>query len=135
MSKVRVGTVSTDANILLDEGAQRSFITRELANKLKANPHTTENISMSAFGATQHSLKELDVVKIQIVTNQGHTVPLNVLVVPTIATPLHCEHNGNLHNVPHLKGLKLAHPVSLQGNFEINLLIGQIIIGTLFKTK
>ncbi|XP_048582690.1 uncharacterized protein LOC116603367 [Nematostella vectensis] len=48
--------------------------------------------------------------------------PLRVLVVPH-SHPLQCKHHTDVRNMPHLKRLKLAHPVS-SGNFEINLLIG-----------
>ncbi len=43
--------------------------------------------------------------------------------MPTIATPLQFQHRRNIGNLPHLKGLKLAHPVQ-EGNFNIDLLIG-----------
>ena len=43
--------------------------------------------------------------------------------MPTIATPLYRAHNSDLSNAPHLKGLKLAHPVPSSRNFEFNLLM------------
>ncbi|VDI06839.1 Hypothetical predicted protein [Mytilus galloprovincialis] len=42
--------VSMDANILFDEGAQRSFITDSLAEQLELKPKGTEAISISGFG-------------------------------------------------------------------------------------
>ena len=100
ISQVRAGNTSRDANILLDEGAQRSFITTKLADELGAKLISKENIAMSAFGSTEHSHRRLDVTMVDIITDNGDRIPLQVLVVPQI-----------------------AHPVS-GGNFEINLLVG-----------
>ena len=123
ISQVRAGNTSRDANILLDEGAQRSFITTKLADELGAKPISKENIAMSAFGSTEHTHRRLDVTMVDIITDNGDRIPLQVLVVPQIATPLESKHYTDIVNMPHLKGLKLAHPVS-GGNFEINLLVG-----------
>ena len=123
ISQVRAGNTSRDANILLDEGAQRSFITTKLADELGAKPISKENIAMSAFGSTEHSHRRLDVTMVDIITDNGNRIPLQVLVVPQIATPLESKHHTDIVNMPHLKGLKLAHPVS-SGNFEIHSLVG-----------
>lgn len=77
---------------------------------------------MSAFGSRKPTLRQLDVTTVDIITDEGDKIPVHVLVVPTIATPLQNKHHRDISNLPHLKGLKLAHPVS-DGNFEINLLI------------
>ena len=46
---VRVGSIRISANILFDEGVQRSFVTETLAAQLGANPHHTESLSISSF--------------------------------------------------------------------------------------
>ena len=120
VSKVTVGTVNRDAKKLLDNGVQRSFITRELADKLEAKPYLKESNSMSALHATERAFNKLDFIFVHVVTEQDQKIPLRILVVLTIATPLYREHNSALSNIPHFKGLKLAHPVSSSGNFEIN---------------
>ena len=99
-TQVRAGTISREANILLDEGAKRSFIIRELANELGAKPDTKENISMSAFGAKEHTLRKLDVTTVEIVTDEDNKIPLRILVVPNIATPLQCKHQTDISNLP-----------------------------------
>ena len=42
IATVSTGQLQCDANILLDEGAQRSFITTDLANQLQVQPSQTE---------------------------------------------------------------------------------------------
>ena len=49
---------------------------------------------------------------------------MSVLVVPTIATPISNPLNTVVLQLPYLKGLPLAHPITASENFEISLLIG-----------
>jgi len=50
---VRVGDTHVSANVLFDEGAQRTFVTETLAAQLGANPHHTESLSISPFGLSR----------------------------------------------------------------------------------
>jgi hypothetical protein len=43
-------TTYCEANILFDEGAQRSLITKDLATRLQLQPTEREFISVSGFG-------------------------------------------------------------------------------------
>jgi hypothetical protein len=52
--------VCCDSNILLDKGAQRSFISKDLAERLNLEPTRTENISISGFGETSSRTRQLD---------------------------------------------------------------------------
>jgi len=62
------------------------------------------------------------VANLQVITTSGIPIPISVLIVPSIATPLeNTVETSLLTNLPHLKGLQLAHPVT---SFEISLLIG-----------
>ena len=88
ISQVRAGNTSRDTNILLGEGTQRSFITTKLADELGAKPISKENIAMSVFGSTERSHRRLDVIMVDIITDNGDRIPLQVLLVPQITTPL-----------------------------------------------
>ena len=51
-------------------------------------------------------------------TNTGDLIPIAVLIVLSV-------HSGYLLiNVLHLQGLKLAHPITTDHNFQVSLLIG-----------
>jgi hypothetical protein len=52
-ARATVGNQTTycEANILFDEGAQRSFITKDLATRLQLQTTEREFISVSGFGA------------------------------------------------------------------------------------
>lgn len=56
----------------------------------------------------------------------GEKIPIKVLVVLMIAKPLSHKYQRKAVNLSYLRGMKLAHPVSNDDNFEfeISLLIG-----------
>ena len=91
--KTAVATVVSDAdsataNILFDEGAQRSFITKKLANALRLTPQRHEKISLAPFRADASTMQRLEVANVTIVSHTGEKIPLSVLVVPKIAAAL-----------------------------------------------
>jgi len=118
------GKTQAEAHILFDEGSQRSFLSEKLAQMLEVTPHRSEHINLASFGSAQPLLRRLDNVIINIETPQGDLLPISTLVVPTIAAPLSNTVRATISDIPHLKGLPLAHPVSSTENFEISLLIG-----------
>ena len=116
--------ISLEGNILFDEGAQRSFISQEMATKLNLQPSGKENISLASFGSTSATHTNLPTGVIQIHAVTGDKIPISVLIVPKIAPPLQNMLRTSLQQVPHLKSLQLVHPVTENENFEISVLIG-----------
>ena len=112
------------AHILFDEGSQRSFVTGDLARQLLLTPEKEETISLSAFGGTSSSVKRVAVSTITLLTDDGEPIPIEVIVVPTIAAPIQNHMVNDLQTLPHLQGLKLAHPITDEDMFQIDLLIG-----------
>ncbi|XP_071141877.1 uncharacterized protein [Mytilus edulis] len=113
-----------DTNILFDEGAQRSFLTQNLANKLNLQIEGTEIIHLSAFGGEEKNTRHLEKTTIYLKTDARHVLPIKVLIVPMIATPLQ-NHIRNIDTQNgYLRGLKLAHTMTQQDSFEISLLVG-----------
>ena len=115
---------SFKANMLFDEGAQRSFISEEMATKLNLQPSKKENISLALYGSTLAAYKNLPVGIIQLQTVVGVKIPISVLIVPKIVPPLQNLLYTSLQNIPYLKGLQLAHPVTDNEDIEISVLIG-----------
>ena len=127
--KTAVATVSVngtcvEANILFNEGSQRSFITKGLAGCLQVQPFKTEKLSISTFGAHTGCISKLNTATIRLHTISGQLIPLTVLIVSTIAAPLQNLHRKTLTELPYLTGLHLAHPVTSTDQFTITLLIG-----------
>ena len=120
---VKVNNNKVIANILFDEGAQRSFITQTLADQLRSTSYGKETLCISSFGGETTSKSQIDIVRVVLETILGD-VNISALVVPTIAAPLHNFVNSDVRKLPHLQGLKLAHPVGTPEKFDISLLIG-----------
>ena len=124
VATVRANNYSAQANILLDEGAQRSFITQTLANSLHLNTQRTERIAIAAFGTSEASNQTLPIATIQLQTTEGTEIPISVLVTPRIAQPLRNLPFSYVKQLSYLKGLQLNHAVSDSGDINISMLIG-----------
>ena len=124
IATVSHGSRSTVANLLLDKGSQRSFITQDLACSLVLQPYRHEDIRISSFRASCQLNRKMDVAMINLLTNDGHAIPLSMLIVPHIATPLQNTTSISVTHLPHLQNLQLAHPLSAEHQFEISLLVG-----------
>ena len=120
VARVKGQNRCVDANILLDEGSQRSFITKELASILDLRGPVT----ISPFGTKHPTSRHLTVSRVTLLTRSGEELQLSVLVVPFIATPLQSHTSLNFLQLPHLQGLQLAHLLSSESEFAISLLVG-----------
>ena len=124
IANVYANDTGIEANILLDEGSQRSFLTEGLAKSLHVQPHHTEDIYLASFGSPTTLIKRLDVATIYLETITGDRLPLSVLIVPTIAAPVQNVTRYSIAELPYLKGLQLANPLTTGEQFEVTLLIG-----------
>ena len=64
-----------DANILMDEGAQKSFITQKMADQLKLQRDGSDVIYLSSFGDPTHTVKRLDTATVYVVATDGDSHP------------------------------------------------------------
>ncbi|VDI23927.1 Hypothetical predicted protein [Mytilus galloprovincialis] len=90
-----------ECNILFDEGAQRSFITQNLADKLETKPTELVSIQLSAFGDLSQKVRNLDTATIQLQTDTGEKVRINTLIVPEIAVPIKNNISHTTRSLPH----------------------------------
>jgi hypothetical protein len=91
------------AHILLDEGAQRSFITEELANNLNLVPERTEPLHLSVFGGAQTSVKRVDIATVHLQTDTGGIIPIQEVIIAVIAIPQKNHMTTDIYNLPYLK--------------------------------
>ena len=112
------------ANILFNEGAQCSFICAEMANELHISPTSQAEIAMASFGASSMTHQQLGAATIEVETLSGERISMSVLIVPTIAAPIQNSISASVYNMPHIRPLSLAHPVTSERQFSISLLIG-----------
>lgn len=114
---------STSVNILLDEGAQRTFITENTVKQLNITSTRRETINLATFGTNTSGLRHMDVVDINLQTTSGQQVMLSALVVPQISTPVNNLVPATVLNYPYLQSVPLAKH-SDSRTFNIDLLIG-----------
>ena len=123
VAKMTSGIYTVDANILFDEGAQRSFVTRDLANKLQLQTSGTEEVQLAAFGSSSKKVSHIDTATVYQLTDSREEIAIDVLIVPTIAVPLG-NRQRDVTSLPYLRGLKLAHLLTREDIFSISLPIG-----------
>ena len=124
VAPIIAGNNKTKASILFDEGAQRSFISIDMVKELGISPTSTTDISLASFGSASRLHQKLGVTTVEIETVTGELIPISTLIVPTIAAPIQNAVPISVNTTPHLRGLKLAHPVTSNNTFTISLLIG-----------
>ena len=124
VAPVSNGCIRRNANTLFDEGAQHSFMCVQLAAELHVKPTTNTLVALSSFRAESQSFQTLDVATMQVETLDGELIPISVLIVPTIATPLYNSCELPLNSLPHLRGLKLANLTYNNTQCNISILIG-----------
>ncbi|XP_060592650.1 uncharacterized protein LOC132747318 [Ruditapes philippinarum] len=96
-------TITT--NILFDEGAQRSFITEELAEKLKLKPNGSDTITLASFWWQIRTVSSYTTGRVFLHVEHREIIPLDVLIVPTIAVPLP-NLQRNVKSPPNAKDLE-----------------------------
>ena len=124
VAPIVAGNTRSQANILFDEGAQQSFISAEMANELQISPTSTTDIAMASFVTTSATIQKLGVTTVEVKTESGELIPISVLIVPSITAPIQNLVSTSVYTMPHLRDLKLAHPITSDKNFKISLLIG-----------
>ena len=96
---------------VFDEGVQRSFLSEDMASELQITPTSTVDIAMASFGSTSTCNQKLGVATVEVQTESGESIPVSVLIVPSIAAPIQNLVPSSVYTMPHLRNLKLAHPV------------------------
>ena len=103
IAEVSSYTTTTEGHILFDEGAQRSFITQQLADELHLQPTSHETISVSSFGAQVSPSRTLAVASMFVHALNGTCIQISVLIVPKLAAPIRNSVHAHLHAIPYLQ--------------------------------
>jgi len=88
IGQVSSGNYTTEANILFDEEAQRSFMTKRLANEPHVDDTDTETIHLAAFGDSSQRVRIMKTATVHIITDRKERISIDVLITPTIAAPI-----------------------------------------------
>ena len=123
------------ANILIDEGSQRTFITSRLAKLLRLKPLWRESLLLSGFSMNPTGIEYYDVTKLFIVGLNGSLIEIKAIIIDRLVSPLDYPHRKLAASLPHLNGLQLAHPPSDATSFRVDILIGANFYWTLVSDK
>ena len=95
VAKVTSGIYTVDANILFDEGAQRSFVTIDLANKLQLQTSGTEEVQLAAFGSSSKKVSHIDTATIYLLTDSREQIAIETANETLLNYPIYV--GSNLH--------------------------------------
>ena len=95
-----------------------------MASESQIIPTSMTDMAVASFGTTSTTHQKLGVATVEIETESGELIPISVLIVPSIAAPIQNSVSNAVYSMPHLRDLKLAHPVTSDNNFITSLLIG-----------
>ena len=112
-------------NVLLDEGAQWSFITERTIQQLEIqHDHcASECINLATFGQNNPQSKLIQVAEVKLETKSGEQLNLSALIVPNISSPVTNYVPPSVLKHNYLRHLPLAEHIDAE-IFEIDLLIG-----------
>ncbi|EFX75852.1 hypothetical protein DAPPUDRAFT_322943 [Daphnia pulex] len=96
----------------------------DLNEKIKA-VEALETEIIELFTSCRGVAEHYDVVQFSIIDRHGSPIVEQAIVIPHIGDPLSDPHRAELLSLPHLKMLKLAHPVSKKSTFEEDILVGR----------
>ena len=75
--------------VLIDGGSQRTYISKDLRNKLKLPTLKTEQLVINTFGTNKSEIKQYDLVKFVMKSkDKTFEIETNALVQETICSPL-----------------------------------------------
>jgi hypothetical protein len=70
------------SNLLIDKGAQRSFITLDLVKQLKLKPIRRESLVLIGFTSCRYVSDFCDVVQLSLIDRQGSPILIEAIAIP-----------------------------------------------------
>ena len=95
-----------------------------MAEELELTNEATDTIYLSSFGSTSNKLQQVGVATVHVIADNRQMIPVRVLVVTTISTPINNRLQHVLSALPYLWELKLAHLGTADSSFAISMLFG-----------
>ena len=110
---------------MFDNGSQRSYITKALAEILSLNPRHTETMVIRTFGSQSETKQVCKLVSLGVVSRDGRSLQLSFLTVPFICEPLTSQPIMYAkENYRHLADLDLADSACEDDRLSVDILVG-----------
>ena len=107
--------------ILFDGGSQRSYITKDVKDRLGLSPKRVETLNLSTFGDKVYRKQRCELVELELFKGDGGTLSISALTFPKICSALPSK--VDLTDCPEFESLDLASDTSCD-NKPIDILIG-----------
>ena len=111
---------------LFDTGAQRSYVSKRVADKLGLETVQTDNLVIATFGASKRRHKAVNLVKLKVRKQETNIEKnMNVYAEPKICSELKSQDiRSAKRKYPHLNRIEFADREAEGSVMEIDLLIG-----------
>ena len=125
ISKEKENCKHVQVRLMLDTGSQRTYVTKELRERLNLETIRTEKLIINTFGNEKSELKEFPIVRMHVKTTTHQMIPIEAICVPKICAPL-SNQNTKFYadNYRHLRKLCLADYSRGEEKLNVNVLIG-----------
>ena len=120
---VRSRQYFSKANVLLDEGSQRTFISRRLATDLHLQPVAHERLLLSGFAGESAGPQVYEITELTIDDQKSNSITLRAIIVGKTVNALD-DSARRVTTLSHLRSLNLAHPATNKKSFPVDILIG-----------
>lgn len=94
--------------VILDNGSQRSYITKQLANRLRLDENYSETLNISTFNSTTPLEVDTKVVTFKLQLNDNTFFEVSTNTVPKITNRFHVEFPSEIKTIASQHELKLA---------------------------
>lgn len=123
------------ANILLDEGAQKSFISSRMAAALFLQLTGREALRLSGFVSSDDRVRLYDVTKFTIIDRKGEPITINAVIVDHIVNPLEDLYREAVSRLPHFTASHLPTHLATTNISKSTFLLGPISMGPSSTTR
>ena len=123
--KIGDAPTRTEARIMFDNGSQRSYAIRGLAEALTLNTRHTKIMVITTFDCQSEMKQVCELISLGIALRHGLSLQLSFLTVPFICEPLTSQPIVYFReNYRHLVDLDLADCASEHDKLSFNILLG-----------
>ena len=124
VSNKDIQILTTKAQILMDTGSQRTYVTEEVVKQLQLSPSAREIYSVFTFGSSKPKQISTLLIAFDLKLNNRRNVTITASVAPKISGEILRSPLDNA-SIKKLKGYKLVNTSPLQDeSSEIGILIG-----------
>ena len=121
MARGTSNSMAVPVRILFDGGSQRSYITKDLRDRLGLSPKRVETLNLSTFGDKVYRKQRCELVELELFKGDGDSLNISALTFPQICSALPSK--VDLTDCPAFESLDLASDASCD-NKPIDILIG-----------